>query len=310
MIDFSLSRVNIGAIGLERIIEGCSGCGLDDISRTLSFGFLNEMLRRCKVYARIILSMPIIELANHQQFLSLLAKPELIIIDFKAEWCGLSTSIAGFYEELSKTHPTVTFASVDVDKNHESAAFAAITAMPTFHFYRHGKLVHELKGADKQALQTIVEQLASTVITSSSTSPSSAVAGQVDLHQFISNQIECLNFDSNHQVGNIFTSDATVLQSDSDEQLIITIGFNQPVKIHSLKFIAPANGPKKIKTYVNRVSTLDFDDAEQESSIDSITLTPTDLGKDSTPVALRFVKYQYVHQLTVLIVLTLDLYRR
>jgi hypothetical protein len=59
------------------------------------------------------------------------------------------------------------------------------------------------------------------------------------LKSFIqANQTESLNSDNAHPVQNVFKSDASVLKSDVDEQLILAFSFNQPVKIHSLKFIA------------------------------------------------------------------------
>ncbi|KAJ3371942.1 Thioredoxin-like protein 1 [Kappamyces sp. JEL0680] len=180
-------------------------------------------------------------------------------------------------------------------------------------FYRGGVKIHEMKGANKAGLETVVkveiradrQKLAeasgeasgeasaavpagtAVQLTRAAKSP---VPGQVDLQSFIqSNQIECLNSDAAHPVQNIFKPDASVLQSDVDEQLIVSFSFNQPVK----------NGPKTVKTFVNRTSTLSFEDAESEPSVDCIELKPADLAADSGPVPLRFVKYQYVHHLTV-----------
>lgn len=110
--------------------------------------------------------------------------------------------------------------------------------MPTFQFYRNGKMIHEMKGANKSGLETIVKKLAADSEQGSASAKSSPIPGQVDLQQFISNQLECLNSDVAHPVQNIFKADKSVLKSDADEQLIIAISFQQPVKVHSLKFIA------------------------------------------------------------------------
>ena len=61
------------------------------------------------------------------------------------------------------------------------------------------------------------------------------------------------------------------------------------------------NGPKTIKTFVNRSSTLSFDDADSEPSVDSFELSADDLKAETLPKALRYVKYQNVHHLTVFI---------
>ncbi len=108
--------------------------------------------------------------------------------------------------------------------------------MPTFQFYKSGKKIHEMKGANKSGLETIIKKLAEQS-SSSGEGNKSPIPGQVDLQPFISNQLECLNFDTAHPIQNIFKEGESVLKSDVDEQLILAIGFNQPVKVHSLKFI-------------------------------------------------------------------------
>lgn len=110
--------------------------------------------------------------------------------------------------------------------------------MPTFQFYKGGKKIHEMKGANKVGLETIVKKLAEQAAAGPSSSNSSPVPGQIDLQQFISNQLECLNSDVAHPIQNIFKEGDGVLKSDCDEQLILAISFNQPVKVHSLKFIS------------------------------------------------------------------------
>ncbi len=62
---------------------------------------------------------------------------------------------------------------------------------------------------------------------------------KTDINEFITlNQVDCLNQQENHGVRNIFNRNDTYLESDVDEQLLISIPFNQSVKIHSLKIIA------------------------------------------------------------------------
>ena len=53
------------------------------------------------------------------------------------------------------------------------------------------------------------------------------------------------------------------LESDCDEQLILSLAFNQAVKVHSLKIKAPSDkGPKNIRIFMNQPNTLDFDSAD------------------------------------------------
>lgn len=62
---------------------------------------------------------------------------------------------------------------------------------------------------------------------------------KTDINEFITlNQVDCLNQQENHGVRNIFNKDDTYLESDVDEQLLISIPFNQAVKVHSIKLVA------------------------------------------------------------------------
>ena len=85
------------------------------------------------------------------------------------------------------------------------------------------------------------------------------------------------------------------LQSDSDEQLLVTIQLRQIYKLHSLKVSGPADGsaPSTIKLFINR-DNMDFNDAED--------LPPTqtlELKGASATLPLQFTKFQAVSSLTV-----------
>ncbi|KAG1265636.1 hypothetical protein G6F65_014162 [Rhizopus arrhizus] len=116
------------------------------------------------------------------------------------------------------------------------------------------------------------------------------------------NQVDALNQQTENNVKNIFKEDDSYLESDVDEQLIISVPFNQPVKVHSLKFKVPntANAPKTIKLYTNR-QALGFDDAESISETQTIELSPKDFEEDAI-VNLRFVKFQNVTHITLFVV--------
>lgn len=96
---------------------------------------------------------------------------------------------------------------------------------------------------------------------------------QMELNTFISKQeCECLNEADDHCLNHCLTSNGGYLQSDCDEQLILSVTFNQLVKIHSLKFKAPPHlGPKEIKLFINQPRTIDFDMAESMTSVQDLT---------------------------------------
>lgn len=90
------------------------------------------------------------------------------------------------------------------------------------------------------------------------------------------------------------------LESDCDEQIILSLAFNQAVKIHSLKLKAPCDkGPKNIRIFMNQPNTLDFDSAGSMIATQDITLTPGQL--DGSPITLKFVKFQNVQNLQIFI---------
>lgn len=94
----------------------------------------------------------------------------------------------------------------------------------------------------------------------------------MDINVFImKNQCECLNEADDHPMAHALVSNGGFLQSDCDEQLILSITFNQVVKIHSIKFKAPEKlGPKNIKLFINQPRTIDFDMAESMQSVQDL----------------------------------------
>jgi len=95
----------------------------------------------------------------------------------------------------------------------------------------------------------------------------------MDLSSFImKQQCECLNESDYHTFSQCLNSDSGYLQSDEDEQLIMSIAFSQPVKVHSLKIKAPTeNGPMRIKLFINQPRTIDFEMAHSNTSIQDLT---------------------------------------
>lgn len=96
------------------------------------------------------------EIKSLSQFNSLKSKT-LLIVDFYATWCGPCKAISPVFDKLSKQHEgstSIIFAKCDVDKAKDVAQTCGITAMPTFQFYKEGKKVDEVKGADVQQLTT------------------------------------------------------------------------------------------------------------------------------------------------------------
>ncbi|XP_058827311.1 thioredoxin-like protein 1 [Topomyia yanbarensis] len=84
--------------------------------------------------------------------------------------------------------------------------------------------------------------------------------GMLDLNILIQkNQCECLNESNDHPMVNALSSSGGHLVSDCDEQLIISITFNQLVKISAIKFKSPPSlGPKKVSVQDLVLGQLNF----------------------------------------------------
>mmetsp|Transcript_12558 Transcript_12558/g.29723 ORF Transcript_12558/g.29723 Transcript_12558/m.29723 type:complete len:110 (-) Transcript_12558:254-583(-) len=85
-------------------------------------------------------------------YLAQTSEGKLMVVDFTAVWCGPCRMIAPHFEELAKKNPDVIFIKVDVDEASDVAEKCKIVAMPTFKFYKNGVEIHEMKGADSNAL--------------------------------------------------------------------------------------------------------------------------------------------------------------
>lgn len=142
--------------------------------------------------------------------------------------------------------------------------------MPTFIFYRLKTKIDRLQGADINALEAKIRQH---IGSSDNDDGEEYGQGMMDLGTFISkNECECLNEADDHPMVHSFTTAGGFLQSDCDEQLILSVTFNQAVKIHSLKFKAPEKlGPKNIRIFINQPRTIDFDMANSFNCVQELT---------------------------------------
>jgi len=107
---------------------------------------------------------------------------------------------------------------------------------------------------------------------------------------------ECLNESDDHPFANCLEDNGSSLQSDCDEQLILSLAFMQVVKVHSIKIKAPSSkGPKTLRIFKNQPRTLDFGQAESMTSIQDLELTSAQL--DGKEVLLKYVKFQDVQNI-------------
>ena len=78
--------------------------------------------------------------------------PELLMVDFWAEWCAPCRAIAPTLDELVREgNGTVTLAKVNVDDQPALAARYGIRSIPTILFVKDGKVRDQVVGAVPKA---------------------------------------------------------------------------------------------------------------------------------------------------------------
>lgn len=237
----------------------------------------------------------------------------LLVADFYAQWCGPCHAIAPVLEQLAGAYKHVTFVKIDVDQQRELASRFRITAMPTFKLLKGGNEVDQLRGASPPQLSQLISRHAGTAppptAAASSGSKSQAATGEITeslLKQVISKGLHCLNEAKEHPLSSILGPEKgprgnSYLESDVDPELLISIPFQDPVKLKAISIfsvISPSQAPKTVKLFINQPN-IGFDDAENEAPAQELILTPEQVKGDK--IQLRFVRFQNVRSLHILV---------
>lgn len=231
------------------------------------------------------------------------AGSKIVVVDFFATWCGPCQRIAPNFAQMSHKFKQAVFLKVDVDKCEGTTATKSVSAMPTFHVYKAGTKIDELRGADPLALEKMVEKhCAGAAAAGGSEGGDSIIPGMADLFSFIETpKCECLNESDDHTFQHCLKKGGGYLESDCDEQLLLTVAFLQPIRLHSLIINAPEGGkaPKTVKVFVNMVA-VDFDGAERGKAVQELTLEKDDVVEGAI-IPLTYVKFQNVCSVTVFV---------
>ncbi|KAL4122671.1 hypothetical protein QTP88_014956 [Uroleucon formosanum] len=99
----------------------------------------------------------------------------------------------------------------------------------------------------------------------------------VDIAAVESKICEALNDSDSHPLSALIDNSGYI-ESDCDQQLILSLTFAQPVKVHSIKVKAPKeNGPKSLKLFINQPNTIDFDAATYNLGAQELDFKPDEL---------------------------------
>ena len=95
-------------------------------------------------------------------FADTVSSPRPTLVDFWAQWCGPCRAMHPIFEDLSASHPGITFARVNVDECPDVAARLSISSIPTFVMFRSGAPVSRVAGAvGRDALDSMCRAAAS-----------------------------------------------------------------------------------------------------------------------------------------------------
>lgn len=126
------------------------------------------------------------------------------------------------------------------------------------------------------------------------------------LSQISSKGLVCLNESSSHPVRSILGSEkgprgTSYLESEVNPELLISIPFNDTVKLKAISIfggVSPSQAPKTVKLFINHLS-MDFGDAESLQPAQELELKPEDVKGNK--IDLRFVRFQNVRSLHILV---------
>ena len=83
----------------------------------------------------------------------------MIVVDCTAAWCGPCKMITPHYENMSKVYSGVKFYKLDIDSVPEVARKLNVRAVPTFVFFKGGRKVSEVQGANIRGVQKALEDI-------------------------------------------------------------------------------------------------------------------------------------------------------
>ena len=97
---------------------------------------------------------------NPAEFEKLIADEKGTLIDFYASWCGPCQEMAPILEKIAQDNEgKINIGKIDVEKNHELTSKYNILSLPTFIFFKAGKITgHEGGVINEQEFQAKIEK--------------------------------------------------------------------------------------------------------------------------------------------------------
>ena len=106
---------------------------------------LEDLLKQQNIN-NILNETPVMELTS-QNFNEEIAKSDLLLVDFWAEWCGPCKSMHPIFTRMAKKYKQVRFARVNVDNAQDIAMRYGVQSIPTFIMFKNGEIANQMVGA-------------------------------------------------------------------------------------------------------------------------------------------------------------------
>lgn len=83
-----------------------------------------------------------------------------VIVQYSAGWCGNCRIMKPKFKKMSSENENIHFLMVDAEKNPNSRKLANVSNLPTFAFFKDGKLVNEVQTNKADVLLNFVDEAA------------------------------------------------------------------------------------------------------------------------------------------------------
>lgn len=145
---------------MNSLIVSCSSCGKKN-RIPASKQHLQPKCGHCKANIRMENQAVPVELGDRDfhDFVKQASLP--VMVDFFSPTCGPCQTMLPIVHDMAREHAnTFIIAKVDTSKNQQIAAFFNIRGVPTFMFFKAGRLIEQISGAvPRKVLEQKLENL-------------------------------------------------------------------------------------------------------------------------------------------------------